>query len=77
MKATWGDKALVWGTIGGFILTGIGFTVWLTNVAATASNTAQEQQATRQELSKKLDSIATKVDTLNERTSRIEGKLGQ
>jgi hypothetical protein len=75
MKATLGDKALLWGTIGGFVLSAIGFTSWLSGVSYVANATQKDQQVTREELYKKIDVLTVKVDELNTRTSRIEGKL--
>lgn len=81
-----GDKALLWGTIFSVILSGIGFTAWLTQVASLASSTAQAQDRMRDELAKHLDAMDlrndqhwtsedTKLGEINTRVSHIEGAL--
>ena len=77
MKATLGDKALLWGTLGGFLLSGIGFTAWLSSTHDLVTSTAQAQEQLKSEVMKKLDDISNKLDGQNTRLSRIEGKLSK
>jgi hypothetical protein len=75
MKASLGDKALLWGTIGSFVLTGIGFTAWLSSTHDSVVNTAQAQEQLKGRVLKKLDDLSNKLDEQNTRLSRMEGKL--
>jgi hypothetical protein len=75
MKATLGDKALLWGTLGGFLLSGIAFTAWLSSTHDLVTSTAQAQDQLKNEVLGKLDSLSNKLDEQNTRLSRMEGKL--
>ena len=75
MKATLGDKALLWGTVGGFILTGIGFTAWLSSTHDLGVANAQAQDQLKSEVMRKLEDLSNKLDEQNTRLSRIEGKI--
>lgn len=77
MKTSLGDKALVWGTVGGFILSGLGFTAWLSNTHDLVTTTAEAQDQLRSEVMQKLDEVSNKLDEQNTRLSRIEGKLNK
>jgi cell division protein FtsB len=74
-KATIADKAALLAAILSALLTGIGFTAWLTHVDYVAMSTAQAQEKMRDNLEKKLDTMDLKLDQINGRVSHIEGSL--
>jgi hypothetical protein len=75
MKASIGDQALFWGTIGSFLVTGIGFTAWITHVDYVAVGTASAQERIQVDTTSKFETLFSKLDEINGRLSHIEGKL--